>query len=405
MEANDGGPAPARERAVARAIAGVFAASLAVFLSIGAVLPVLPRYVHGPIGAGDVAVGVVVGAFAVTAIVARPWAGRLADERGRRPVVLVGALAMALGGALLFVEAGVPGLVLARLIVGIGEGTVYTAVAAWVVDLAPADRRAQLIGLLGLSVWLGLSAGPAIGEGLRALGGYDAVWAFATAAPLVGAAIAWAQRETRAPRGAGTGRRAPLIAREALRPGIALALGNAGYAALAGFVILHLADRGVGHGALVFSGFAMAVVAGRLALGRLPDRIGPLRAAVGAAVAEAVGLAAIAVAGSWPVALAGAVVMGVGFAVVYPALALLVIDRVPEERRGSALGSFTAFFDAGFGLGGPLMGALAALGGYALTFWAGAACSLAAAAVALRVARRGAVAAEARPEPAARASR
>ena len=404
MEANDGGPAPARERAVARAIAGVFAASLAVFLSIGAVLPVLPRYVHGPIGAGDVAVGVVVGAFAVTAIIARPWAGRLADERGRRPVVLAGALTMALGGALLFVEAGVPGLVLARLIVGIGEGTVYTAVAAWVVDLAPADRRAQLIGLLGLSVWLGLSAGPAIGEGLRALGGYDAVWAFAAAAPLVGAAIAWAQRESR-PRGAGTGRRAPLIAREALRPGIALALGNAGYAALAGFVILHLADRGVGHGALVFSGFAMAVVAGRLALGRLPDRIGPLRAAVGAAVAEAVGLAAIAVAGSWPVALAGAVVMGAGFAVVYPALALLVIDRVPEERRGSALGSFTAFFDAGFGLGGPLMGALAALGGYALTFWAGAACSLAAAAVALRVARPGAVAAEARPEPAARASR
>jgi len=404
MEANDGGPAPARERAVARAIAGVFAASLAVFLSIGAVLPVLPRYVHGPIGAGDVAVGVVVGAFAVTAIIARPWAGRLADERGRRPVVLAGALTMALGGALLFVEAGVPGLVLARLIVGIGEGTVYTAVAAWVVDLAPADRRAQLIGLLGLSVWLGLSAGPAIGEGLRALGGYDAVWAFAAAAPLVGAAIAWAQRESR-PRGAGTGRRAPLIAREALGPGLALALGNAGYAALAGFVILHLADRGVGHGALVFSGFAMAVVAGRLALGRLPDRIGPLRAAVGAAVGEGAGLAAIAVAGSWPVALAGAVVMGVGFAVVYPALALLVIDRVAEERRGSALGSFTAFFDAGFGLGGPLMGALAALGGYALTFWAGAACSLAAAAVALRIARRGAVAAEPRPEPAARPSR
>ncbi|HWV86030.1 MAG TPA: MFS transporter [Capillimicrobium sp.] len=402
MEANDAGPAPAQERAAGAAIAGVFAAALAAFLSIGAVLPVLPRYVHGPIGAGDVAVGVVVGAFAVTAIVARPWAGRLADERGRRPIVLAGALAMALGGALLFVADSVPGLVAARLIVGVGEGTVYTALAAWIVDLAPADRRAQLIGFLGLSVWLGLSVGPAIGEGLRAVGGYDAVWAFATAAPLVGAAIAWAQ--PREPRARRRGPRAPLVAREALRPGLALALGNAGYAALAGFIVLHLADRGAGHGALVFTAFAVAVVGARLALGRLPDRIGPLRAAVGAATAEAAGLGAIALAGSWPVALVGAVVMGAGFAVVYPALALLVIDRVPEERRGSALGSFTAFFDAGYGLGAPLMGALAALGGYALTFWAGAACALGAAAVALLVARGGAPPL-ADPSPAARAGR
>ncbi|MBX5442924.1 MAG: MFS transporter [Solirubrobacteraceae bacterium] len=387
MEANQRATEPAPRRGTNTAIAGVFAASLTAFLAIGAVLPVLPRYVHGPIGAGDVAVGVVVGAFAVTAIVSRPWAGRIADERGRRPVTLFGLLAMVLGGALLFVDAGVPGLLVARLIVGIGEGVTYTAVAAWVVDLSPPTRRAQLIGLLGLSVWIGLSGGPVIGEALRSLGGYDAVWAFATAAPLGGLAIAWAQPSTPGRRAGPGGTRPPLVVREALGPGLALALGNAGYAALASFVVLHLADRGTGHGVVVFTAFAVSVVAGRLLLGHLPDRIGPLRAAVGAAAAEAAGLVAIALAGAWPVALAGAVVMGAGFSVVFPALALLVIDRVPEERRGAALGSFTAAFDAGYGLGAPAMGLLAALGGYALVFWAGAACAAAAAVVALRVAR------------------
>ena len=47
----------------------------------------------------------------------------------------------ALGGLLLFVPAGVPGLVFARLVVGFGDGWVFTAGVTWVVDLAPPARR------------------------------------------------------------------------------------------------------------------------------------------------------------------------------------------------------------------------------------------------------------------------
>src|SRR5258705_9295045 len=76
------------------AFAGVFASCCLGFLAVGAVLPVLPRYVHGPLGSGDVAVGVVIGAFALAAIVTRPIAGRIADARGRRPVMFIGGLAL-----------------------------------------------------------------------------------------------------------------------------------------------------------------------------------------------------------------------------------------------------------------------------------------------------------------------
>ena len=76
-------------------------------LSIGATLPVIPRYVQGPIGAGDVAVGVVTGAFAITGLACRPLAGHLADRRGRRRVVIAGALLTAIASALYFVPAGV----------------------------------------------------------------------------------------------------------------------------------------------------------------------------------------------------------------------------------------------------------------------------------------------------------
>ena len=351
--------------------AAVFLATWACFAAIGCVLPILPRYVHGPLHGGDIATGLVVGAFAFSAIVARPWAGRAADVRGRRLMLIGGAAIIALGSALMFVPAGVPGAVVARLVVGLGEGTVFTAGSAWVVDLAPAHRRGRAISWYGVSVWAGLSLGPAIGSALGELGGYDLVWAVATALPLVGAWITWMQpSDARTPHPDEP--RAPLITREALAPGVALALINAGYATLAGFVGLHLSDRGAGHGTLVFVVFAVTIVLSRLVLGSLPDRLGALRAGVIAALSVGAGLTIVALAQAWPVAAVGGVVVGFGFATFYPALALWVVDRAGEERRGAALGTFTAFFDVGFGLGAPIAGAVAALAGYETAFWVAA---------------------------------
>src|SRR5687767_14910314 len=152
-------------------------ATLVCFLAIGAALPVLPRYITGPLGGGDVAVGVVAGAFAFTAIIARPFGGRLADRRGRKPVAIIGMLLAALAGALYYLPLDVPGLILSRLVLGVGQGWVFTAGLAWTVDLAPIERRGQAIGYFGLGVWGGLSFGPLIGELALDAGSYELVWA------------------------------------------------------------------------------------------------------------------------------------------------------------------------------------------------------------------------------------
>jgi MFS family permease len=77
-------PAPA-----VAAFAGIFAVTLLALMSVGSVIPVLPRYVKGPLGEGDVAVGFVIGAFAFTGLAARPLGGHLADVRGRRIAVIL----------------------------------------------------------------------------------------------------------------------------------------------------------------------------------------------------------------------------------------------------------------------------------------------------------------------------
>jgi MFS family permease len=357
------------------AFAGVFAVTFSGLLAVGAVLPVLPRYVHGPLGAGDVAVGVVIGSYAVTGLLLRPVAGRLADHRGRKPAVLLGSVLVAIGGFLYLLPLGVAGLIGARLVLGAGEGTVFTAGSAWIVDIAPPERRGRVIGLYGLAVWSGLSVGPLVGELLLHASGYTLVWLFAGVAPLVGALIALRLPDPFHPK-PGEDEHHPLIAREAVRPGTALALASLGYATVASFVVLLLDARGVGHGAVVFGVFASMVVLTRLIGGDLPDRVGPTRVATAAAVVEAIGLATMAVAHSLAVAIAGALAMGAAFSLLYPSLSLIVVGRVPETRRGAALGTFTAFFDAGIGFGAPLAGLAAALTDYEGAFLFAAAVAL-----------------------------
>ena len=379
-------PAPAAEQRPGLSFAGVFAVTFCGLVAVGSVLPVLPRYVRGPLDSSDLAVGVVIGAYAATGLLLRPVAGRLADTRGRKPTVLVGAALLGLSGLLYLPSLGIAGLIVARLVLGAGEGTVYTAGSAWIVDLAPAHRRGRVLGLYGLAVWGGLSVGPLAGELLLSAGGYRAVWIFAGAMPILGALVASAAQDPFVPL-----RHAephPLIAPEAVGPGLAVALASFGYAAVATFIVLHLEARGVGHGATVFGAFAAMIVITRLVIGDLPDRVGAAPVAVAATLGEAAGLLLIAVAHSLPVALLGGVAMGAAFSLLNPSLMLIALGRVSHRARGAAMGTFTAFFDAGVGLGAPVAGAVVALSDYETAFLVAAAVTVGSALLILATLRR-----------------
>ena len=65
---------------------------LAYFSAAGVAIYALPPYVAGPVGSDTAGAGLAFGAFAVTALLLRPVAGRLSDRVGRRPLLVGGAL-------------------------------------------------------------------------------------------------------------------------------------------------------------------------------------------------------------------------------------------------------------------------------------------------------------------------
>ncbi|PZS26718.1 MAG: hypothetical protein DLM58_20205 [Pseudonocardiales bacterium] len=361
------------------ALVGIFGGLFCGYVGLAAAIPVLPGFVRERYDASNVLVGLVVTATALTALLIRPVAGAQADVRGHRTVMQAGALIVAVGGVAYYLPIGLPGLVADRLLLGAGEAALFTAGAVWTVSLAPHSRRGQLIGLYGVSMWGGISLGSLLGAVLRNVN-YDAVWALCIAAPLVGFALI---SSVPAPQRPETPRKpAGLLLRPALGPGIALALAAAGYAGLAAFIVLHLQARGIHSGVVVLSCFSAVYALTRLFIGHLPDKYGPRRVATACAIGEAVGLLIIAVAPNLPVAIVGSVVMGVGFSLLHPSLALMVLNRTDKEQQGAALGAYTSFWDLGIAVSGPVTGAIAGALGYAAVFVVGAAGAVGAAAMA-----------------------
>lgn len=158
-------------RSPRRALATVVAIVFVDLLGFGVIIPILPYYVRS-FGVSDVYIGLLAAAYSLMQFVFAPLLGRLSDERGRRPVLMLSvagnAVAWTLFGlgaefeSLFGVLGGVGVLFAARMVAGAMGGNVATA-QAYIADVTPRERRAGALGLIGAAFGLGLVFGPALG--------------------------------------------------------------------------------------------------------------------------------------------------------------------------------------------------------------------------------------------------
>ena len=168
-------------------------------------------------------------------------------------------------------------------------------------------------------------------------------------------------------------------------PGFGSALSSIGFGAIIAFGSLLAAQRGWSPVWLVFTSFAVSLVAARLLLGHVPDQLGGARVALVCALIEAAGLALIWLAAGRVSAAAGAALAGFGYSLVYPGLGVEVVRRAPPQSRGLAMGAYTIFLDVALGFGSPVLGLIAGRFGLDTAFLVSALIALGAATISIRL--------------------
>ncbi|HVM14999.1 MAG TPA: MFS transporter [Egibacteraceae bacterium] len=362
-----------------RQFVAVSLAMLAYFIGDGILIAAVPRFVAGPLGGGSVAVGVVVGAFSVSAFFLRPWVGGLGDRRGRRPLMVLGAGLFALSVLGYALSADPTTLAVLRLVTGAGEALFFVGAVTTVTDLTPPERRGEAMSLASLALYVGIGVGPLGGELAIERFGFTAAWLLAASAALVALGMALRVSETRPATlladKAGDAPHHRLVHPAGLLPGLMLLASILGMAAFLTFVPLYALELGMSGSRLVLLVFSAVVVGIRTIGARIPDTLGAVKAIRLALTLSAVGLT---VAGTWrsPSGLmTAAVLLGVGIALLTPSVFALAVERAEPEERGAVVGTTSAFLDVALGVGPATLGFVAASYGYAGTFLVGAAAS------------------------------
>lgn len=365
-------------RLVTPRFASIVGAALAYFVGFAMLMPTLPRYVEGELDGSKVAVGIVVGAFGLSAAALRPLIGTLGDRYGRRVLFVTGAAVSAvsvLGYPLL---ASIPILVGLRMLTGLGEASAFVGAATAAQDLAPDHRRAEAASYFSLAVYTGMGLGPLLGEYLARTGGFDLVCLVAGGLCATSAVIARSL-----PRGLGRNPAASLrptsfLHPAAVRPGILLSLSLLGFSGFTAFVALYLDElTGNGNAGPIFLLYAAIILVLRLLGARIPDRLGSRRTGTAAFATIAAGLVVLA---AWPAVegvYVGTAVMALGIAFSFPSLFALMMRDVPDTQRSHAIASFSFFFDLPNAVGAPLLGVVVQLTDHRVAFAVGASCAVA----------------------------
>lgn len=346
------------------------AATLFQFVALGIYLSAIPLFVTQGLGGSRAAVGLAVGAFSVAAVLLRPLVGQGLDRRGRRPFLLAAPVILLLTSAGFLLASSVAAVVALRFVQGSAGAFYYTAAATVATDIAPVERRADYVARFSLFLYGGLAIGPALGEAL-VRGGYDRAWIVGGGCALATLAVTACIRET-APRQ--DLRRAVdradrpgfrFLHPAAVGPGLVILTAAVGYTTITTFSPLYARHIGMSSSGPLYTTFALTVLGVRLVAGRLADRHGRVTVALPGMAVAAVALGLLALQPSPALAFVGVGGFGAGFALVFPALMALTVDRVADAERGAAVGSFTAFFDIGASGGSYAAGAIADRTGFA----------------------------------------
>jgi MFS transporter, DHA1 family, multidrug resistance protein len=340
-----------------------------VMSGMGVITPVISIYAQS-FGVGVTLIGMTITIFGVARLVVNLPAGMVSERYGRRTMLWLGPLVLAVGSVGAAMAGTFWALLFWRFVQGVGSGIYMTVAFAAAADLSEPANRGRVMALNQTALLTGASLGPAMGGILADLFDYRApFWGFAVVAGLGCLVAIFFLPETR-PQQPGVQRTPPvgLGIAELVSDGRFMAVTLVTFGTfftrtaaqwtlipLVGFERLGLSATIIGAS---LTGFTIATLLVLPAAGWLIDRFGQATCIVLPTCIAAAGLLLIAIAPSFAPWLAGLLILGLSLGVTGPASSAYAADTAPAGRFGPAMGMVRTTGDLGF-VAGPLLAGLA----------------------------------------------
>jgi MFS family permease len=330
-------------------------------------IPTIPIYLS-KFQAKEGEVGFLVGIFSICSLIPRPFMGRALQRRSERKFMMAGAILYILSSfAYLWASPFWPFLIV-RILQGVGLAFFSTASFVLIANIASGTYRGRIISYYYLSFNFAFALAPYFGMLLinhfnfRVLflvcAGFSLCTLFTTAQLTK---IQGVSEENQAKKDQ------PLFTPEAFPPAlIAFAL-NIIWGSLGAFIPLYALEHGVSNPGIFFAVFAIMLILGRGLGGRILDLYDRKKVIMPCLITIIVSMVMLQFSTTLFMFILVAIILGTGWAFLYPSLALYLIEN-SESTRGSAISIFTALGDLGTGIGPMIMGIILQWTGYSVMF-------------------------------------
>ena len=352
-----------KDRLVTPSYCFILAANFLLYFGFWLLIPVLPFYLSEVFSVGNSTIGIILSCYTVAALCIRPFSGYFLDSFARKPLYLMAYFIFMTMFAGYIIAGSLTLFILFRIIQGVSFGMVTVGGNTVVIDIMPSSRRGEGLGYYGLSNNIAMAVGPMSGLFLHDAGmSFTTIFCCSLGSCIAGFVCASLVKTPYKP----PVKREPIyldrfILLKGIPAGISLLLLSIPYGMTTNYVAMYAKQIGINATTGFFFTFmAIGMAISRIFSGKIVDR-GKITQVISAGLYLVVFsfflLSACVYLISWNnmlctvVFFAVALLLGVGFGIMFPAYNTLFVNLAPNSQRGTATSTYLTSWDVGIGIG------------------------------------------------------
>ena len=352
-----------KDRLVTPGYCFILAANFLLYFGFWLLIPVLPFYLSEIFNAGNSTIGIILSCYTVAALCIRPFSGYFLDSFARKPLYLLAYFIFMTMFAGYIIAGSLVLFILFRIIHGVSFGMVTVGGNTVVIDIMPSSRRGEGLGYYGLSNNIAMAVGPMSGLFLHDAGmSYTTIFCCSLGSCIAGFICASLVKTPYKP----PVKREPIsldrfILLKGIPAGISLLLLSIPYGMTTNYVAMYAKEIGINATpGFFFTFMAVGMAISRIFSGKIVDK-GKITQVISAGLYIVVFsfflLSACVYIINWNSMACGiiffavALLLGVGFGIMFPAYNTLFVNLAPNNQRGTATSTYLTSWDVGIGIG------------------------------------------------------